>query len=719
MPSFQPSDKLWTRTFIGLLAAQFLAAFNDQAIHASAMFFAIKTNTLSEAYAIALMPILFYAPWAIFGTLAGWLADRYGKSASLFWWKVIEVFITVVALAGFWMGRSGYVAGPWVVLATVFGMGLHSTFFVPAKYGAMPEILQAHLLSRGNGVLESLSFLAVIFGTVTGGVLSYFCAGQEYVIGLLVVGLAVLGVLASLLIQRIPAADPGRPFPPYVYKPLVENVGRMLRSRPMVLSVIGIAFFTFLVAFMRSTVYMYGECQVPRWNELDTSAVVGMVALGIGVGSPLVGYLSGGKVEVGLVPIGSIGMALAAGAGAFLLNRVPGLIACIVLIGLFTGFYLVPLYSLLQNRAPKSSKGDWIATSNFLNVVGAMIAAGVFYLMFQAAIHTGLAPELPLQDVQRGTLTRVDLDEHDRPLAVEIDGERIPEQGATALVDPVWTGIKPGEAVAVASYTLGGTTHYRLRPASEAAKPVYDKRELPSLLFLSVAAMTLLTFFLLRSQLPDLFLRTLLWFRRQGRHGLEVDGMENLPTEGPVLLATNADNLDACLSVLSATDRTTRFVLVQAAGDRKLSWFARRLAGRDMLAVMREAKHVDWEAVARKAEAALAAKEVVGLPVGADYPPGWLDRMFEAAGRRSAPVLPVHVEAREKSHGKGRRIYLLGGEPLKPGATLAEARRAVETLTGGLAEQEQEKKDAGAIAPAHQIVGVQGREEPPSSLRQG
>ena len=143
MASFQPSDKLWTRTFIGLLAAQFLAAFNDQAINASAMFFAMKTGLMGEKEAISLMMVFYYAPWAIFCTIAGWLADRYSKRNALVLWKVIEVGITLVALAGFWMGRGGLPAvGPWVVTAAVFGMGLHSAFFVPAKYGAMPEIMQ-------------------------------------------------------------------------------------------------------------------------------------------------------------------------------------------------------------------------------------------------------------------------------------------------------------------------------------------------------------------------------------------------------------------------------------------------------------------------------------------------------------------------------------------------------------------------------------------------
>ena len=702
MASFQPADKLWSRTFVGLLGAQFLAAFNDQAINASAMFFAIKTAAMGEKEAISLMMVLYYAPWAVFCTMAGWLADRYSKRDALVLWKVVEVGITLVALTGFWMGRGWFpAAGPWVVTAAVFGMGLHSAFFVPAKYGAMPEILQPQMLSRGNGVLESLSFLAVILGTVFGGVLSDLCDGREYVIGLVLVGLAVLGLLASLLIARMPAANPTRPFPPYVYKPLIGNIRQMLRSRPMVLSIIGIAFFTFIVAFMRSTVYMFGECQAPRWSDRDVSYVVGMVAVGIGVGSPLVGFLSGGKVEVGLVPIGSIGMAIAAGAAAFLLGYVPGLIVCIVLIGLFTGFYLVPLYSLLQHRAPKTSKGDWVATSNFLNVTGAIAATVLFWLMSQAAIVSGLAPQLPTQDRTTGALGSVE-GERDRPAWVEVDGNRWGSQDNPGIVDPVRTSLKPGAEVTVASYQLAGTTHYHVRPANDKQKPVYDQRRLPSLLFLSVAVMTLLTFFALRSQLPDLSLRTLLWFRRQHRYGLEVAGTDRLPASGPVILATNAADLDECLSVLSATDRTTRFVLVQAAGDQKLSWFARKLAGRDMLAVVREGKPVDWNEVTSKANAALDRKEVVGLPLGASYPSGWLEQLLEQAGpERSAMVLPVRVDRWEKESGKGRRIYLLAGEPLNPGATLEETRRAVEQLAGSLEDWEKHKKGSEAMAGMH------------------
>src|SRR3954469_24621333 len=121
MRPFQPADHLRSRTFLGLLVAQFLAPFNDQAIHASAMFFAINTDTLSESTAISLMPILFYAPWAIFCTIAGYLADRFSKRFSLILWKVVEVAIASLALGGFWLGRHGSPQlGAYLVLSTVF-----------------------------------------------------------------------------------------------------------------------------------------------------------------------------------------------------------------------------------------------------------------------------------------------------------------------------------------------------------------------------------------------------------------------------------------------------------------------------------------------------------------------------------------------------------------------------------------------------------------------
>jgi MFS family permease len=166
----------------------------------------------------------------------------------------------------------------------------------------------------------------------------------------------------------------------------------LLTSRPLLFTVVGLAFFTFLVAYMRQVVYMHGQSQLPRWSEAYTSYIVGVVALGIGIGSPLVGHLSGGKVEIGLVTIGAVGMMIATSTAALALFNVPLLVVCIAFIGFFTGFYLVPLYSMLQHRAPKQSKGDAVATSNFLNIAGAIAASVIFYTLTQTAYRSGFTP---------------------------------------------------------------------------------------------------------------------------------------------------------------------------------------------------------------------------------------------------------------------------------------------------------------------------------------
>ena len=518
-PHYPIHGGLGSRTFIGLLVAQFLAAFNDQAIHASAMFFAINTQAFTEENAIGLMPILFYAPWALFGTVAGWLADRYSKRNALVLWKIAEVGITAIALVGFYLGRNGYPElGPYVVLATVFLMGTHSCFFVPAKYGVMPEILPHHQLSQGNGILESLSFLAVILGTVSGGVLSYLYQGQEVIVGVILLALAIVGAVASLLIRKMPASNPTKPFPRYVYAPLVASIRVLLSTKALRVALLGIAFFTFVVAFMRAAVYMLGESQNPRWDELKTSAVVGTVALGIGLGSPLAGLLSGRRVELRLVIGGAVGMmALLVGA-AWFIGDMPYLIACIIGIGFFTGFYIVPLFTLLQHKAPKTSKGEMIATSNFVNVTGAIGATALFKLAVIVAHATGFAPAISNREtVGSGELLQL-ASNHGRPVYFEIrtdDGRLLtggtkpekeeantlgnvtqhlfdPTRAKEALeVEGSISAKTIGSRIDVTKFDTDGVIHYDLVPAGKPPTTDYDNRRLPSLLFLGAAILTL------------------------------------------------------------------------------------------------------------------------------------------------------------------------------------------------------------------------------------
>ncbi|HJZ92515.1 MAG TPA: MFS transporter [Gemmataceae bacterium] len=570
------SDSLVTRTYAGLLVAQFLAAFNDQAIHASAMFFAINTQTLNEKFAIALMPVLFYAPWALFCTLAGYLADRFSKRNSLVLWKGAEIAITGLALLGFWIGRpEGHPhVGAWVVLATVFLMGTHSAFFVPAKYGVMPEILPPHLLSRGNGILESLSFLAVILGTVAGGVMSFVYLRRETNIGVVLVFLAIVGALASMLIRWVPAANPTLRFPPYLFGPLIKNLKVLLWSRTLAFAVIGIAFFTFIVAFMRATVYMFGESQNPRWDELKTSMVVGTVALGVGLGSPLAGYLSGRKVELGLIPIGAAGMIFGCVLAGFSLGYIPGLIACTVVIGVCTGFYLVPLFTLLQYRAPKASKGDMIASSNFINVTGAIAASFMFWALVAAATKFDLLPQVPTTDgVAEGKLEKLDyLRGHPVYFQVgelTVGREHRPSEEKLHVYDHLFgpkpkrvppvieidRSVKLGDEVVVKYYRIGEVDHYELRPVGDPPDDEYDLRSLPRFLFFGAGAMTFGVLLLLRRRVRDLSERAITLLRSLFGTRYTPESLACVPGDGPVVLLIETTDPDALRAIRAAVDR--------------------------------------------------------------------------------------------------------------------------------------------------------------------
>jgi MFS family permease len=704
MPDFQPSKTLFTRTFCGLLLAQFLAAFNDQAIHASAMFYAIAHGHMTANTAISLMPVLFYAPWAIFCTLAGYMADRFSKRSSLVAWKVVEIAITLVALGGFWLGtehRSWL--GPIVVLSAVFLMGTHSAFFVPAKYGIMPEILEPQLLSKGNGILESTSFLAVILGTVSGGLLSSYFKHREPYIALVLFVLAVVGAVGSLLIRPVPAADPTRPFPRDLIQPLVHSLRTLWRSRPLALSMLGIAFFTFMVAFMRATMYMHGESQNPPWPEDKTSLVAATVALGVGLGSPLAGYFSGNKVELGLVPLGAVGMILATLIAALTIFWVPGLIAAIILIGFFSGFYIVPLYTLLQHRAPKASKGELIATSNFINVTGATAASVLFRFLTFAAAAMGVARPVPQQDVASGILADLqfrhgipayfairqpdDLDgkkkkPFGRPLEKGRVGKIAPGDD-TARISLSSDSLNDGDRVKVSAYTVRGVKHFEVRDASVPLSDAYDQEMVPRFLFIGASVMTLGILILLCRQLPDFFVRALLWLRSHGRFRFRVSGTNNLPADGPVILATNCERFQESLQVIAATDRYTRFILLESAADDAPRPILRYLARRTGLVALR-AGTIDPEtfskAIARGTRA-LDAGNLLGITLKTDEMPSEAHQLLNRLqDSKQVPILPIHCARSFTETGSLQPARVVIGDLLPPGTPAHAVQQALDDL---------------------------------------
>src|SRR5262245_6406172 len=282
----QLAKTLASRTFIGLLLAQFTATFNDQAIHMVAVFYAAdmlvrfaQVPHIDDKAVVSIVTACFITPFLLFSSFAGPLGDRFSKRSVIVFWKVAEVGMMALALLGLGLPHLVGVESPnlqtaaiWsaiLVIATVFLMGLHSTFFVPAKLGAMPEILHPSILSRGNGILEGTSFTAQILGTSAGGILysvlkgdvagGRLVMGREWQIGVLLLGLALLGTVTAYLMRPIPAAAPDRALSWNWWKPLEANLSILWRSKPLTLSVTGIAFCVFMTVFLRQTLLYQGE----------------------------------------------------------------------------------------------------------------------------------------------------------------------------------------------------------------------------------------------------------------------------------------------------------------------------------------------------------------------------------------------------------------------------------------------------------------------------
>lgn len=715
--AFQPADSLKNRTFWGLIVAQFLAGFNDQAIHVAAMFYAIHQEVLTEAQAISLMPILFYSPWAIFSTVAGHCADRFSKTHAIIIWKAAEIVISIILLAGFLIGYQDKIVGVIIVMSTVFMMGMHAAFFAPAKYGAMPEILQPHILSRGNGILESTTFLAAILGTVSGGLLTELFRGREQMIGWVLIVLSVIGAAASLMVAYLQPASPDRPFPcrwykPWnLYNPLIGNLKILLQSRPLALSVLGIAFFIFMVSYMRATMYMHGQTRNPPWDEFKTSLVVASVALGVGLGSPLAGFLSGGKIELGLVPLGCVGMIGAAVLSAVAIDHTTALVVALVIIGFFSGFYMVPLYTLLQHRAPKQSKGELIATSNFINVTGAIAASLLFYLLVTLAQLAGFTAEVPQKDrVVVGELTEIKKNKHGKPEKIVIQQKDGPEtiirvppkidfQGDVFpfiqqlmaampaeneiefdenLLEVLGGGLKEGDEVIVSEYQLGDLQRYRVRAAGTSLKAVYDNRGLPKYLFFGAALMTLGILILLVRKLPDFFVRSFFWMRSLGRFRLKAVGMQHLPTHGPVILAANCDRLESSLQLISATDRSTLFVLWENPQQREKAPLLRALALRSTLVEVSKADHAGWLAAHGRAKKALGHGDLLAVTVDGHADDEVESLLTDLRHGNTTPIVPVYCGALD--NGAHPRVRVVFGPAVREGASLADIRQEIRQL---------------------------------------
>jgi len=360
--------------FFAFFCTQFLGAFNDNFLKIVVSFVALSLAGSGGDYYVELIAILFILPSALFSGYAGHLADVYSKRTILVAVKAVEIAIMVFALASF------YFAHMELMLGAVFLMGLHSAFFSPAKYGILPEMLPDRELSRGNGLLEMSTFMAIILGTSLGSAIFSVWKHALPRIGLIMIAIAVAGYFTSLGIAKVPASGAAKLLNLNPFGEITVGLRRLRRERPLWLTVIGISYFWFLGALVNINILFFGK-ELLHLDEFHIGLLGTFLAIGIGIGSLAAGKLSGDHIELGLVPLGSVAMGGCLALVAWSAPSYPYTAASLVLLGFSAGLFAVPLNALLQHRSGKEEKGQLIATNNFMNTIGIALAAALHWFL--------------------------------------------------------------------------------------------------------------------------------------------------------------------------------------------------------------------------------------------------------------------------------------------------------------------------------------------------
>lgn len=386
---------LKARRFGPFFATQFLGAFNDNlfknALVVLLTFQAASWTAIRPEVLTNLAAGTFILPFFLFSATAGQLADKYDKARLARLVKLLEILIMGIALLGFAIHSLP------ILFAALFLLGLHSTLFGPVKYAILPQHLRESELVGGNALVEAGTFVAILIGTLAGGLLAGVAHQPTWVAiaGLLI---AVVGYLCS---RGIPTAAAPAPELVVSLNPISEtwrNVGFARQNRTVFLSILGISWFWLYGALFLAQFPAYARF-VLGGDEASVTLLLAVFTVGIGVGSLLCERLSAGQVEIGLVPFGSIGLTLfgidiafasptllPAGAplslnGLLALAGTWRVLLDLFALGLFGGFFIVPLYALIQLRSPVDQRARIIAANNILNalfmVAGSLAAAGL------------------------------------------------------------------------------------------------------------------------------------------------------------------------------------------------------------------------------------------------------------------------------------------------------------------------------------------------------
>jgi acyl-[acyl-carrier-protein]-phospholipid O-acyltransferase/long-chain-fatty-acid--[acyl-carrier-protein] ligase len=617
------------RGFWALIVTQFQGAFSDNTLRwlTTYMIMQMGLDLATRDRLIAIVSALFTVPFILFSMTGGFLADRFSKRSVVLGVKVSELFVMSLALCSLalhWL---------YLTISCVFLMAVHSAIFGPSKYGLLPELLPEKKLSWGNGVLEFGTFIAIIGGTVLGGVLSKIFAAQPAWSGVLLIALALVGFGTGLAITKVPAAAPTKPYRLNFVGDLWAQLKIIRSDRPLWLALIGNTYFFGIAALIQLVIVIYASDVMGIEDPLRTSELQAATAIGIGLGCFLAGFLSAGKIETGLIPLGALGLTVCAALMGRHGLSFGGAAVNLSVLGFFGGFYIVPISAMLQHRPRRDQKGGVLAAANLISFVGIGVGTVLFFVL-STPVHV-VIPHILFHGISLG---------------------------------PISFWLLPGP--------------HKLSPPE---------------IFLVIAALTLAATVYLLTLLPEALLRFALWCITNTIYRIRVVGRDNIPAKGGALFVCNHLSFADALLLIASTDRPIRFLMFKDIYDRpRIRPFAKILRAIPISSEQRprellQSLHTASEAI-RAGEVVCIFAEGQITRIGQLLP---FQRGFERIMKGlDAPIIPVALDGvlgSPTSFQRGQmvrwfpehlphRVTVSFGAAMPSTATHIEVREAVQGL---------------------------------------
>ena len=383
-----------------LFLTQFLGAFNDNLFKSALVtlitFDLAAKYDLNAPVLITVVAGLFILPFFLFSSLAGQISDKYEKSRLIRIIKLVEIILMALTAAAF------HYVQLWWLIALLFLMGAQSTFFGPLKYSVLPQLLREDELVAGNGLVNAGTNVAILTGTLCGGLFIMSPLGRYY-ISAGIVGVAVAGYLASRFIPVLPASSPELKIDRNLFRSTWQLITYPVPNRPVFMSIIGISWFWFLGSVFLAQFPPFAKDIVGGDEQVSTLFLV-VFTVGIGFGATFCNKLLGGRVSGKYVPASLIAISVfivmlylvspsqaaggaLSGVGAFLsAGRSWLIILSMFLIAASGGLYSIPMYAMMQNLTPETHMARTIASLNIIDSLGMVIAAALMSAMIAAGM---------------------------------------------------------------------------------------------------------------------------------------------------------------------------------------------------------------------------------------------------------------------------------------------------------------------------------------------